>query len=244
MTPKVSIVTPSIRKDGLELIRESLLNQTFTDWEWIVCSPFPVEDAIWVPDHFPEGEWSLNRAYNAMFKKAEGDIIISWQDWIWLPPDAIEKMVNAIETSGGIVSGVGDQYARLNGDTGKPEVKIWSDPRKTDKYGSFYEVNYNDCEWNFCGFKNDDIYEVGGMDEHLDLMCRGVDQIQVCERWNDMGKHFFLDQTNESFTLRHGREDYGGEDAWNASHGLFNGMADKRKQELKSKGRWPVLTYL
>lgn len=244
MTPKVSILTPSIRKDGIAIVYESLLNQTFADWEWIVCSPFEVEEAIWIPDNFIGGLWSLNRAYNAMFKKAQGDIIITWQDWIWLPPDAIEKMVAAIESTNGIVSGVGDQYARINEDTGKPEVKIWNDPRKTDKYGSLYECMYNDCEWNFAGFKKKDIEEVGGMDERLDFVCRGADQIQVCERWNDMGKHFFLDQTNESFTLRHGREDYGGEESWNASHGLFNGEYDKRKSRLKEDGRWPVLTYL
>lgn len=244
MTPKVSIITPSIRKEGLDLIRESLLHQTFTDWEWIVCSPFEVGDAIWMKDTFNTGFWGLNRAYNALFEKAQGEIIISWQDWIWLPPDALQKMVDAVESTGGVVSGVGDQYQRLNEDTGKPEVKIWSDPRKNLNHGSLYEVNWNDAEFNFCGFTKEFVHMVGGFDEHLDFLGFGGDQMSFCERLNDIGIKFYLDQTNESFTLRHGRENFGGQDNWDGNHTLFNGEYDKRKEELKSKGIWPVLTYV
>jgi len=210
----------------------------------LVCSPFKVEDAVWVHDSFYGGYWSLNRAYNALFRKAVGEIIITWQDWIWLPPDAIAKMVLAVEVTGGVVSGVGDQYARLNEDTMKPEVKVWSDPRKTDKYGSVYECKTNDVEWNFAGFPKQAVLDVGGMDEHLDFLGVGGDQLQIMERIYDAGYKTFLDQTNESFTLRHGREDFGGEAQWNKNHVIFNGLYDKRKAELKASNQWPRLTYL
>lgn len=242
--PRVSIITPSVREKGLDLIRESLLEQSFTDWEWIVCSPFEVEDAIWIPDNFAGGYWSLNRAYNALFRKAQGDIIITWQDFIWLPSDAIQKMVDSVERTWGVVSGVGDQYERLNEDTGKPEVKIWHDPRKTDKYGSFYECNTNDVEWNFAGFPREAVFEVGGMDEHLDFLGFGGDQLQIMERINDAGYKTYLDQTNESYTLRHGRDDFGGQEQWDKNHVIFNGKYDARKKELKESGEWSRLTYL
>ena len=246
---RVSIITPSIREKGLDVIRESLLNQTFTDWEWIVCSPFKVEDAIWVHDNFDGGYWSLNRCYNALFKKAQGEIIITWQDFIWLPPDALEKMVRAVEMTGGVVSGIGDQYGRLNEDTGKPEVKIWDDPRKTDKYGSLYECHPNDIEFNFAGFPRKIPFAVGGFDEHLDFLGFGGDQLQFMERVDELGYKSYLDQTNESFTLRHGRDDFGGEDYWNEKHVLFSfveghSIYDNRKKELKDKEMWPRLTYL
>lgn len=244
MTPKVSIITPSIRKEGLDLIRESLLQQTFTDWEWIVCSPFEVEDAIWVKDTFNTGFWGLNRAYNALFEKATGDIIISWQDWIWLPPDALQKMVDAVESTGGVVSGVGDQYQRLNEDTGKPEVKIWSDPRKNLNHGSFYECNTDDIEWNFAGFPRKAVFDVGGMDEHLDFLGYGGDQLQTMERIYEFGYKTFIDQTNESFTLRHDRSNFGGQENWDKNHVILNGIYEKRKNELRSLGQWPVVPYL
>lgn len=241
---KVSVITPTIRKDGLDIVRESLLNQTFTDWEWIVCSPFKVDDAIWVHDDFASGVWSLNRAYNALFKKVSGEIIVSWQDYIWMPPDALEKIVAGVESTQGVVTGVGDQYARLNEDTGKPEVKIWDDPRKTSQYGTFYECNWNDAEFNFAAFPKSLAFEVGGFDEKLDYLGVGGDQLSFCERLNDIGTKFFIDQTCESFTLRHGREDFGGQEEWDGKHVLFSGEYQRRKKYLIDNGEWPILTYI
>ena len=82
------------------------------------------------------------------------------------------------------------------------------------------------------------------MDEELDFLGFGGDQLQLCERLNDLGFKFFLDQANESFTIRHGRESFGGEEKWNKDHVLLNGKYDERKDELKQKGIWPCLTYL
>lgn len=247
--PKVSIITPSVREKGLDVVRESLCYQTYTDWEWIVCSPFEIKDALWTQDNFHGGFWGLNRAYNALFKKSHGEIIISWQDYIWLPPEALNKMVNAVERTGGIVSGVGDQYQRLNEDTGKPEVKLWSDPRKTNKYGDFYECHPNDVEWNWAGMPREVPFSVGGFDEKLDFLGFGGDQLQFMERADELGYKSFLDQSNESFTLRHDRSFFGGEKNWNNHHVLFSleqGISkyDQRKKELKDRGNWPVLTYI
>lgn len=244
----ITVVTPSIRKAGLEIVRQALANQTYRDFEWLICSPFDPEipEARWVKDDFKEKnlklKWGLNHAYNALFKEAKGELIVSWQDWIWAPENTLEKFLFNWQETKGIISGVGDQYLRMG--EYKPEVKVWNDPRKTDKYGSFYECNPNDNEWNLACFAKADVYEVGGMDEKLDELCLGCDQIQVVERWDDLGKKFYLDQTLESFTVRHGREDFGGEKKWNAQHGLFNGAYEKRKKELKENGEWPCLSYL
>lgn len=242
---RVSIITPTIRKDGLQMVLEALSLQTFTDWEWIIGSSFDpeIKAARWVKDDFTGGVWSLNRIYNRLFKESKGDIIVTWQDYIWAAPDALQKFVTSVESTNGFVSGVGDQYFKP-GMYGKPIVKIWDDPRKTDKYGSFYEVNPNDIEWNFAAFPKKCIEELGGMDEQLDFLGFGGDQLQVMERAGDAGMHCFLDQTNESYTLRHGRVK-----DWDEKHVLFAkdgdvSIYDKRKEELKQKGLWPTLHFL
>jgi hypothetical protein len=56
-----------------------------------------------------------------------------------------------------------------------------------------------------------------------------------------VGTKFYLDQTNESYTLRHNRDDFGGQKEWDNNHVLFNGKYDKRKAELKLSGEWPIL---
>lgn len=250
---KISVVTPTIRPDGLGVVFKSLQKQSFKKFEWLVGSPQPwlltsnyFKDknfkTRWIPDDFTGGFWSLNRIYNKMFKEAKGEIIVSLQDWIHIPPDGLERFLGAFKEVGeAIISGVGDQYERLN-EFGKPEVKIWSDPRKNDN--GLYECYPNDAEWNWCAFPKKFIFEVGGMDEGLDFLGVGGDQLQVGERWDSMGKKFYLDQNNESFTLRHGREDFGGQESWDSKHVLFNGEYDKRKAELITSGKWPVLDYL
>lgn len=242
---KVSVITPSIRPKGLEIVKNALKKQTFKDFEWLICSVFDpgIPEAKWIPDNFTGGFWSLNRAYNSLFKFSSGDIIVTWQDWIFANPDALEKFVDNVEKTNGVVSGVGDQYERVN-KWGKPEIKIWSDPRKTDKYGSFYEVNSNDAEWNFCAFPKQAIIAVGGMDEQLDFLGYGGDQLQASERMDQLGIKFYLDQTNESCTVRHNRGDFGGQDAWDKAHVLFNGKYDQRKRELIQSGQWPKISYL
>jgi len=242
---KVSIITPTIRKEGLDIVRKALKKQTFRDFEWLIGSRFDpeIEEARWINDDFKDGYWSLNRIYNSLFHNSVGKIIITWQDWIYAGPEAVQKFVENVEKTNAVISGVGDQYEQLN-KWGKPEIKIWSDPRKTNKYGSFYEVNSNDAEWNFCAFPKEAIIKIGGMDEELDFLGYGGDQLQASERMDQLGIKFYLDQTNESFTVRHSREDFGGQENWDKNHVLFNGKYDKRKQELIKNGEWPKLHYL
>lgn len=247
---KITIVTPSLRPKGLEIVSSAVSKQDFRDFEWIIGSSFHpnidtdrFDNFKWVEDDFTGGFWHLNRIYNKMFKEATGDIIVSWQDCIWVPPDGLTKFVDAMDSIGeGIISGVGDQYERMG--KFKPEVKIWSDPRKNMDNGSFYECYPNDVEWNYCAFPREYIFRIGGMDEQLDFLGFGGDQLQVGERWNHIGLKSYLDQTNESFTVRHNRSDFGGEKKWNGNHVLLNGMYDQRKKQLMDEKQWPVLSYL
>lgn len=242
---KISVITPTIRKEGLKLVWQALSNQDFEDWEWLICSKFDpcIPIATWVKDDFEGGFWSLNRAYNKLFKEAKGELIVSWQDNIWVKPDGLQKFWDAYQETKGIISGVGDQYDQLD-EYGKPTHKIWADPRKHNKFGTFYESVYSDAEWNWCAIPKQAILDIGGMDEELDLLGYGGDQLQICERLNEAGAHFYLDQSNESFTLRHDRSDFGGDKNWNENHVVLNGVYDIRLKHLKQTKQWPRLAYL
>lgn len=244
---KVSIITPSVRPEALIIVAMALKKQTFKDFEWLVGASFNFEipGAKWIKDDFEGGQWSLNRTYNKLIREASGEIIISLQDSIYLPPDSVEKFVDKLEKCGkqSLITASGHQYARLN-KYGKPELQVWVDPRRRSDLGSFYEVFPQDCEWNVCAFYKDALLDVGGFDEEMDFRCRGVDAFAVNQRLDALGYKFFIDHDNESFTLRHDRSSYGGEKAWNDSHGIFNGEHEKRVAELKKDDRWPRLDYL
>jgi hypothetical protein len=247
---KIAVLTPTVRPEGLGLIEKSLKQQRFREFLWVVCSPEEpqgVSPDIWIKDDFEGGFWSLNRAYNAMFRMVKQvPLCVSWQDWIYAKPDGLHKFWtnwDALHQGNQVISGVGHQYDRLD-EYGKPTHQIWTDPRITDKYGSFYECNWNDAEWNFCAIPTELVFRLGGLDEELDMLGFGGDQLQLSERMNDVGTKFFLDQTNQSYTLRHTREKHGGEENWNDNHVLFNGKYDQRKKALKQKGEWPILSFL
>lgn len=244
---KVSIITPTIRPEGLDIIDKSLKKQTFQDFEWLVGSNFDpgISRAKWIPDNFTGGFWTLNRIYNSLIKSSSGDIIISWQDNIFCPPDTLQKFVDNLERCGkqAIISGVGDQYASVN-KWGKPQIKIWSDPRKTTKYGTYYECTFPDIEWNLCALFKSALEDIGGFDSDLDFRGFGMDGYQVNERLDKLGYKFYLDQTLESYTVRHDRGDYGGDSEWDKNNNLSNGEYEKRRNELKLKGSWPRLQFL
>lgn len=248
---RVTILTPTIRKDGLDVIERSLRKQTHKDWEWLIGSPFDPNEgrtepmATWVVDNFVDGYWSLNRVYNKLFRAASSELLISWQDWIYAAPDGLEKFIANYEAVGpkAIISGVGDQYESVD-KYGRPQVKIWSDPRKSEKNGSFYECYPNDAEWNYCAIPRQAMLDIGGMDELLDMQGYGGDQLQAVSRMDELGYKFYLDQTNESYTVRHDRSDFGGQENWDANHVLFNGRYDARIAQLKREGKWPTLDFL
>lgn len=246
--PRISVITPTVRPEGLKIVEAALRKQTFTDFEWligakeacpIVDTPF---ETRWIADDFEGGFWTLNRIYNRLFKEAKGELVVSLQDWIYIPSDGLQKFWDAYaEHPDALISGVGDQYQEWDGKR-KPTVKIWADPRKTTKYGTFYECFYNDCEWNWAAIPKAIFNAVGGMDEKLDFLGFGGDQLQTCDRISDMRFYkFFLDQDNESYTVRHSRDAHGGQEAWDKDHVLFNGKYVERKNELIKLKQWPIL---
>ncbi len=233
---KISVITPTVREEGLEEVLNSLHRQTFTDFEWIVISPkdIYVPEAIVLKDPpKEEGDyWSLNKAYNHAVKCAKGDLIVSIQDHTSFIPEGLAKFWfyfnNGYDKA--LISGIGDKYDDDN-------VKVWSDPRRTLDHGTFYECFPRDVEANYCSIPKKALYECGGFDEWLDKYA-GMDHISVQERLDELGYKFYLDQTNETFSSIHARVV-----DWD-KHLALNGPYEERRLYLKSVGKWPVLDYL
>ncbi len=235
----LSVITPSIRKDGLTLVRNSLQKQEFKDFEWLIGSKFDPEisEARWIRDDFEGGFWTLGRCWNKLYKNVQGKLIVHWQDWVWAKEDALQKFWDNYQSGKKIISGIGDQYEGVN-KYGRPSsVKVWVDPRRTLEYGSLYECNFQDIEYNFCAVEQSLIQKYGGADSGLDFLGFGGDLLQMSDRMNDGGEHFWLDQSNESFSVYHERE----KKDWDKNHILFNGRYNERKKELIEKGQWPIL---
>lgn len=201
--PKISVITPSVRENGLEVVKKSLDNQTEKDFEWLVCSPFEYKEAIWVKEP-PKREgdfYGLNKAYNALLKQAKGELIISCQDMLQLPATCLETFWFWHENKNGMacIGAVGDHYLSLD-----PPVLVWKDPRRTTQYGSFYEINPIDIEFTLCAIPRKAFYDVGGFDEEYD---RGaaVGEKELCLRIDKASYRFYIDQSLEYKAIKHPR---------------------------------------
>lgn len=247
--PKISVITPTVRPEGLVLVQKALRGQSFHDFEWIIVysglhtnilekTGFTGFDSKIVLDPGKKkGDiWSLNKAYNAGIRVAKGELIVSWQDYTFSKSGTLETFwQHYLDEPKTLVSAVGNKYESDSWD-----VMTWKDPREREDIGSFYPCYFQDIEWNLCSIPKQALYDVGGFDEGLDKWY-GMDGYSVNERILDLGGYDFkLDQSIKSYSLEHGR--LGGKD-WDKKNAL-NGPYEKRREQLKKLHLWPQTGYL
>lgn len=210
--PKITVITPTVRPEGLEVVKKALKRQTFTDFEWIIVTSVSVIELDRILDHYPykyvseppkdkEDVWTLNKAYNKAIANAKGELIVSWQDYTYAKPDTLEKFwFHYTQEPKTLVTGVGNKY---QDDTWT--VQTWKDPREREDQGTYYPCFFSDCEFNLCAVPTAAFYACGGFDESLDRYF-GMDGYSVVDRLNMLGGwDFKIDQTIKSYSLEHGR---------------------------------------
>lgn len=150
---KISVVTPSIRPDGLRVMQECLANQTFKDFEWLV--------ELGIPNQGHD----LNASFNRMLKRAKGELIVFYEDYTKISPDALEKFWKAYQEHP--TTFFTAPLGKVNewGGTVSWDWRSW----KQDDY----QTDYTNCNWNSweidwaCAPKSA-LYAIGGFDEELD----------------------------------------------------------------------------
>lgn len=203
----ISVLSPTCRLEGLKLVEKALKRQTEQSFEWVIGSRVKPENLtipfIWVQDP-PKEEglyWTVYRSYNLMLKASKGDLIVSWQDYTYADPTALEKFLfHFNEEPKTLVTAVGGKYADETWSS-----KTWQDPRERTDSGSYYQCKHNDIEWNLAAVPKEAIYAVGGFDEYMDKFS-SLCGLDVLERLNAIGGYDFkIDQTIKSYSTEHGR---------------------------------------
>ena len=138
---KITVITPTVRVEGLDLVAKALRRQTFKNFEWLIISPLDLEyeqaDRILKDPPKRDGDyWSFNKAHNLAIRESKGELIVSAQDYTFFDPECLEKFWFHFSNSDGrvLISAVGDKYSDETFTT-----KIWNDPRKRKDFGTFYE---------------------------------------------------------------------------------------------------------
>lgn len=152
--PKITVVTPTIRTDGLKIVRESLLKQTFKDFEWLV-------------DINVTGEHDLNASFNKMIKQSKGELIVFCEDYNKLPPDALQKWWDAYQKHPDTLftAPLGKVDNLMFNPPAKWDWRAWS---KDEKIEDFMPSNWNTCELDWGAIPKKILLDIGGFEEKLD----------------------------------------------------------------------------
>ncbi len=232
----ISVVTPSVRPEGLELVERSLAEQSFQSFEWIVASPSrPVglsRPFRWVadPPRRAYERWTLNRVLNATVRASQASLLVSWQDFTAAGPDTLGRFwrhyCNAPRR---LVSGAGHKY----GDSSL-STRTWTDPRLGGGRGPG-PCPFAWVEFNLCSLPREAALDVGGFDEWLDRYL-GMDGYSLLDRLDMVGGwEFWLDPFVETRSLEHARLD-----GWQEHNALGEPYLGRRLSYL----RQPRLGYL
>jgi len=231
----ISVLYISNRYGGLDILKANLKRQTFQDFELVFVDGLYTERKDLVADYFKEFKVKhidqnilpmegfvsrLARADNLGFKNCEGELIVSLQDYIYIPSNGLEKFWNLHKLYEGkaLITGVGHQYfypskEDITNDKGlitvfekdytkKPETAHWFDPRfdQASKVRIGYPVEW---EMNWACIPRKIIYEIGGMDEVYDQKGFAWDNTNIATRCQMLGYFVILDQENECFGFDH-----------------------------------------
>lgn len=175
--PKISVITPTIRPEGLVSVYHSLKNQTFTDFEWLVEVGFPSKGN------------DLNRAYNRLIRRSQGELIVSIQDFttfghttlqeLWETNDGTFYTIDVAHSDGEHI-----EYDWRHFEKGKP-------------------VEYNRLEICMASMPKKGLYDIGGFDEELDELTWGFDNVNLGYRVAQKGYKIAVHPTAEAVQFKH-----------------------------------------
>lgn len=223
------------RYGGIDILWANMKRQTEQDFELIIV------DALWKEREKEIKEYindprlkyirqsdkkegaltNLAHADNEGFRACTGDLIVLLQDYIWIPPTALEKFWFHHEHADGRIqiTGVGHQYGKPSGEdivnpkgkitvfekpyVKKPSEQCWTDPRMRTDFGTFYECTPQDIEFNYCAVPRRMIADLGGMDEQFDFEGFAWDNVYMAVKGDMAGYSPMIDQTNECMGFDH-----------------------------------------
>lgn len=224
---KISVVTPSIREELLPIVEKCLKRQTLKDFEWLVVGPVAKAN-VSEPTKRKGDYYNLNKAWNAAFRQAKGDLIVSIVDGLWFPPDTLERLWNHYETNPkACISCVGHQYDQMI--NGKPEHMVWREPRVRLDQGSFYEVGELEMELCVASFPRQAVLDVGGVEEEYDKGA-AVSEKEMMLRMYVSGYKLYIDQTIEYRAIQHDRISK----EWDARYAVACDMFYRHKQDIQA----------
>ncbi len=265
--PMVSVLTPSIRKGWWNIMAHNLSGQSYDNFEWIVIDDYP-EDREDVMDkyckkweienyqyirHTPEvrRKFALASANNAGIRASKGELLIWLQDFVLIPNDGIERIVDLyrhhpydfiapVDTR--LVPSIKpdtDNEDWFNGKLDIPGEIVYKNIRMKNK-GIRYSDTVTDLELNYGAIPKKLLEDLNGFWEFYDDAL-GYDDTEIVYRGFELGARLVVDDTNAATCIDHWKalknkpEELGKDRAFNLNDPRFYWMIDQMKE-----GKLPV----
>lgn len=199
--PKVAVLTVSKRTGWESVARDSLKQQTVQDFEYVLVHRNLYQPHIRgkqqtrVEHHagkISDLNHSLNQGLEVILRNWSVDYVIFYQDFIELPPDCFEKLINDAEETGRFIT-----TATINHDG-------TMDGRYTGK-DTLRPCEPAEWEANVAIAPMKAIIELGGFDEEYDNGW-SWDNVNLAERARLLGYKFCIDESIKPQLLYHPKE--------------------------------------
>ena len=181
--PRITVITPSIRPEGLDVVRRTLEGQTFKDFQWIPKLSVPGE----VPD--------LCHAFNEALRDSKGELIVFLQDFIKIGIDGLDLMWKAYQRHPNAA------FTAPVGQTMDWENVEW-DWRPSTEENVLLPYHQWEIDWGSC--PKNVILQVGGFDEDYDSGF-GWENVDLAYRLSKIGVEFRCDPGNPAVAFQHDR---------------------------------------
>jgi len=228
--PLVTIYTPTIRRGWWNIMASNIASQSYKNTEWLIVDDFEDGSRQEIADKYAskynldiryvrgkqravKRHYGLVNANNTAWKEMKGEILVLLQDFVLMPPNGIESMVDWYNKHPNDLYAPVDIYFqhKLKPDITKEDwfdgnldvvgPVSWKNPRV--RYRGISESdNPHDWEANYGMIPKSVIDRVNGWYEILDDGL-GHDNTDIAMRAMLTGSKLFIDDTNIATCLDH-----------------------------------------
>lgn len=269
---KISVLNITNKPGGIDVLKDNLDKQTVEDFELIIIDALYdwrkeevrqyFEGAKYRVIHRPEppkgtgDAWALNKSYNEGLRASGGTLIVSLQDYIWIPADGLEKFWDTWSEYGSkaAVCGIGHKalYPNKYDDLGG-KISIWQEPyrgvpegiseadHRWDGKRQVEEISRNLFELNWAAVPRQGFFDIGGFDEEYD-QGYSCDNFNISFRLSLIEYRFFLDKTNECIGFNQ-RDIFPRPTNWEQRHNRYH-RHPKTIRDIISKEKSWKLNYV
>lgn len=228
--PPVTIFTPSVRDGWFNIMAANIASQTYKNIEWIIVDDSGTDRSglakkysrkyklniryMKGKDRKVKRTYSLCNANNTAIERAKGDVFVFLQDFVLMPLDGIEKIVDLYRHHPNDFLAVCDKYYAPKVKPNTKNAEDWFGG-SLDVVGEFMRKNIRiknlgiresevitDFEQNYGAVSTRVLRELGGYYEFYDEAL-GWDDTEIIYRGWKQGHKLIVDDTNVAVCIDH-----------------------------------------